>query len=406
MQSVLPADGSGPASADGGAHVLVVNVPMQGHVMPTLGLVEELVGRGHRVTYAVTEDYAPQVQAVGARPVLYEQTRESRGQASEDLGQGAQQAVGQSLAALPGLRDQLDADRPDIVLYDVYAWAGAMLAALWDVPAVQLATSHLPYRGLVRDMFGVDDIREIPGYGQLEAALAAHNVPGGVHALTLSPSHAIAFLPRAFQRYPDTVTAGQAHYVGPVLANRSFQGHWEPPTGNRPILLISLGTQFCHRPEFYRACAEAFSTLDWHVVMACGTAAVSAELGRLPGNFEVHRSVPQLNVLAHAGAFITHGGMGSTLEALAHDVPLVAVPQMAEQRVNAAQIAELHLGVHLPREEATAAALRAAVLRVTTDDTIAAGVRAMQAHIAESGGAPAAADVVERMLQRAQVTTA
>jgi MGT family glycosyltransferase len=103
-------------------------------------------------------------------------------------------------------------------------------------------------------------------------------------------------------------------------------------------------------------------------------------------------------VLAQADAFVTHAGMGGTMEALHYGVPLVAVPQMAEQRVNAAQIERLRLGVHLPRETVTAEALREAVLRVSSDRDIRAAVADMRREIAAAGGAGAAADLIERAL--------
>ncbi len=165
-----------------------------------------------------------------------------------------------------------------------------------------------------------------------------------------------------------------------------------------PVLLVSLGYQFTRRPEFYRACVEAFGDLPLHVVMAVGPDVTPDVLGPLPAHFEVHAHVPQLAVLAHASAFVTNAGMGGTMEAVQHGVPMVAIPQMAEQRVNADRIEELGLGVHLPREQVTARALREAVLRVAEDPAVRAGVTALRTEIGRSGGAPAAADLVEDAL--------
>ncbi|WP_207918986.1 hypothetical protein [Saccharopolyspora karakumensis] len=43
------------------AHVLFVSIPAHGHINPGLGLVAELAGRGHRVSYATTDEFTPQV---------------------------------------------------------------------------------------------------------------------------------------------------------------------------------------------------------------------------------------------------------------------------------------------------------------------------------------------------------
>ncbi|MFK0233901.1 macrolide family glycosyltransferase [Streptomyces vinaceus] len=393
--------------AGGGArarHVAVFNVPMHGHVVPTLAVVRELVSRGHRVSYAVTAEFADDVRAVGAAPVLYDAP--DVGEAPEDMAVGVTGAVVVNVAALPQLEEAFGHDVPDVVLSDVYAWAGPLLAARWGVPAIQLAPTHIPYDGLVKEFFGLDDIAQIPGFPELAGALDEFGVPGGVHALTLAPPRTIAFFPRSFQRLPQTVRAGEAHWVGPAISDRSFQGRWRRPDNGKPVLYVSLGSQFNKRPEFYRSCLEAFEGLGWHVVMSVGAEVAAAGLGAVGDGFEVHASVPQLDVLASATAFVTHGGMGSLMEALSLGVPVVVVPQMAEQRVNAAQVERLGVGRHLPRERATAQALREAVQAVAADARIAGAVAGLRREIDEAGGAEAAADVVEKVLADTPMTTA
>ncbi|PNV36302.1 OleI family self-immunity macrolide glycosyltransferase [Streptomyces sp. DH-12] len=392
------------AGGQGGArHVAVFNVPMHGHVIPTLAVVRELVDRGHRVSYAVTAEFADGVHAAGATPVLYDAP--PAGEAPEDMAEGVTLAVGVNVTALPQLEEAFADDVPDVVLADVYAWAGPLLAARWKVPAVQLASTHIPYEGLVQEFFGLADIAQIPGFSELSGALAHFGVPGGVHSLTLAPPRSVAFFPRSFQRRPETVRAGEAHWVGPALSERSFQGHWHRPQSDKPVVYVSLGSQFNRRPEFYRACIEAFDGLGWHVVMSVGAEVAATGLGKAGDGFEVHASVPQLDVLASASAFVTHGGMGSLMEAFSLGVPVVVVPQMAEQKVNAGQVEELGVGRHLPRDHATAETLRNAVQTVMDDPQIATAVTRLRRDISAAGGAAAAADVVEKTLAGTPMTT-
>ncbi|MFC8394577.1 macrolide family glycosyltransferase [Streptomyces sp. NPDC057238] len=384
------------------SHIAVFNVPMTGHVLPTLAVVRQLVLRGHRVSYAVTAEFGDQVRAVGADPVLYDVP--SAGEAPEDLAVGVAQAVEVNRAAVPQLEPAFADDRPDLVLYDVYAWAGPMLAAHWGVPAVLLSPSHLPYDGVLSEMFGVDDLTRMPGFADLERAFTAYGVPGGARTMALAPPHAIAFLPRAFQRRPETVRAAEAHWVGPALGDRSFQGSWRAPDNGRPVVYVSLGSQYNHRPEFYRTCAEAFADLGVHVVMSVGAEVARAGIGELPEEFEVHAAVPQLDVLAASSAFVTHGGMGSVMEAVALGVPLVVVPQMTEQRVNAERVQALSLGVYLPREEATGEALRDAVRTVRNNPRVRAALATLGQDISQAGGSSAAADIVEKVLANRPMT--
>ncbi|KAJ7966718.1 Glycosyltransferase [Quillaja saponaria] len=56
---------------------------------------------------------------------------------------------------------------------------------------------------------------------------------------------------------------------------------------------------------------------------------------------------PQMEVLKHrsTGAFLSHCGWNSTLESLAHGVPIIAWPLYAEQRMNATTLAHDQFGV-------------------------------------------------------------
>ncbi|MFF3938455.1 macrolide family glycosyltransferase [Streptomyces phaeofaciens] len=382
------------------AHIAVVNLPMHGHVNPTLGVVEELVRRGHRVTYAITEDFVHQVKAAGAEPVVYPVDAGDGSEPPERLAEGFALAVHASLGSLPALTRAYAADRPDLILYDVYGFAGLVLGAQWRIPTVLFSPTHLFYDGIVPELFdGAPGLSALPGYADLAAAFAQRGLDSSrIHEIEAAP-YAVATLPRTFQRRPETVTARRVAYVGPALDDRSYQGTWRPPHPDSRVLLISLGSQFTRRPDFYRACVEAFADGDHHVVMSVGPGVSPDLFGPLPSHVEVHEHVPQLAVLAHAQAFVTHAGMGGTMEAVHHGVPMVAVPQMAEQRVNARQIEELRLGVHLPREQAGPEELRAAVRRVTSAPEIRAGISALRSELSYAGGARTAVELIEEALE-------
>ena len=383
------------------SHIAVFNVPQHGRVNPTLGVVRELVRRGHRVSYATNQALAAKVAEAGAEPVVVDGMLAEEHAAPEAVADASALALDDARRTLPLLADVFERDRPDLVLYETQAWAGSVLAGRWGVPAIQLTCTHAYYEGWAEDLFGTPDLSTLPLFAQFAAFVAEFSPHTSVFEFVFPAHHrSLVFIPRTFQRRAETV--GDRHlFVGPVVEGRSLEGSWAPPDTERPVLLIALGSLFTGRPGFYAACMDAFAELDWHVVMAVGHQIDLADLPQAPPNFEVHRSVPQLQVLAQASAFVTHAGMGSVLEALHYGVPMVAVPQMAEQRVNADQIASLRLGRHLPRDDADASALREAVLEVVDDPAIIESVRAMQADITRSGGAVAAADHIEAGLPAA-----
>jgi len=359
------------------AHVAAVTIPAHGHVNPMLALLEELVRRGHRVTCAATEEFVPSVAAAGASAVRYRSSLPTDPPLNpwdqDPLGRAPPRLLEEALGALAALEAALERDRPRLVIYDEMAWAGRMLARRWRVPAVQAWPT---FASNERFSLGPRPVEVDP-----------------VEDLDL------VFLPRAFQQAGETFD-DRFLFVGPVVGSRASEGGWSPPADGRRVVLASLGTAWNAWPEFFRMCAEAFADPSWHLVMAIGQRVEPAALGPLPANAEAHRHVPQLAVLRHAAAFVTHGGMNSTMEALYHAVPLVVVPQMAEQEATARRVAELGLGRFLPREEVTPARLRDAVAELSRDPAVTARLRAMRDQIRAAGGVERAAGAIGAILER------
>lgn len=93
---------------------------------------------------------------------------------------------------------------------------------------------------------------------------------------------------------------------------------------------------------------------------------------KLPGGFEERMEgrgivwrgwVPQLKIVDHAsvGGFLTHCGLGSTLEALVFGAPLITLPLTADQWLNSRILEEKQMGVEVERNEKDGSFTRDAV---------------------------------------------
>jgi MGT family glycosyltransferase len=168
---------------------------------------------------------------------------------------------------------------------------------------------------------------------------------------------------------------------------------------------VTAGGHLPFYPALYRAAIEALAPLPARFLLTVGEERDHAELGTLPDNVTVERWVPQDEVLRRAAAVVTHGGLGSTLGALAHGVPLVVLPLFSlDQWFNAAAVARAGAGVALDAErstrravdlpsEDTLAALRPAVERLLSDPAPRQAARKVAAEI--RGMPPVAAAVPE-----------
>ena len=120
------------------------------------------------------------------------------------------------------------------------------------------------------------------------------------------------------------------------------------------------------------------------------------QIGPLPGNAVVVRHAPQLELLKRASICITHAGLNTVLEALAHGVPQVAIPITVDQPGVAARIAEKKTGLVVSLKELTPARLSLVLDQVLNDSTYRDRARYFQQVIAETNGISKAANLLEQ----------
>ena len=140
------------------------------------------------------------------------------------------------------------------------------------------------------------------------------------------------------------------------------------------------------------------------MLLTLGTDADPDRLGPLPANVHMEPWLPQEAILPHAAAVVCHGGFGTTVGALAHGVPVVAMPLFAgDQWRNARRVAQAGAGIELaagPRRvfelpgPELIAALPDAVSRVLDDPGYGAAALRMADAIAELPPVDAAVDLL------------
>jgi MGT family glycosyltransferase len=385
-------------------HFAFVNVPTAGHVNPTLPLVEELVRRGHRVSYATGPGMLSRAEAAGAETVSLPVGLSDLNLLAnvdffpENFARTAEQCLIDAQCSLPVLLKYFLHDLPDAVCYDGLAFAGRALAEKLAIPYISLVPHFACHENFsLRERFQHPRLESFcRGVDQFAAE---HGVIADLTPTGTSPSPLnLVFIPKQFQIASRSFDE-RFCFLGPSLGQRAHV-QWRPMYKDAPLLFISLGTLFNNRPEFYRMCFRAFDDSVWQVAMAIGDQVSLAELGTVPENFEVRSFFPQPAVLRCASVFLSHAGMNSTMESLYYAVPLVAVPQMFEQHLNAGRVDQLGLGRRLLLDKLTPEQLRTAVDEVAVDKSIRANLIDMQHTLRNCGGAVAGVEVLEAHLSR------
>jgi UDP:flavonoid glycosyltransferase YjiC (YdhE family) len=364
--------------------VLFVSAPPVSHLFPMVPLIWAARAAGHQVLVAST-GAALEATAAAGLPGADTAPGLDMGQVftrvierhphlmATQLGEGMSdfRDVAPLFAALAramtgGVVDLAHSWRPDVVVYEVLATAGAVAAAELGVPAVQHDITFT----------GTDGLHE-----RISAHLDSQVLPAAV--ITIAPPSLV----------PPPDRAWPVRYVpyngGGVVPD------WLLEPAGRARVAVTLGTVSPGMsglgpvPRVVRAAAE----VDADFLLALGDAPLD-DLEPLPPNVRAIGWSPLSELLPRCSAVIHHGGSGTVYNGVLAGVPQLLLPDGADRGLNAAAVRSRGLGLSARAEDLDADLVRR-LLGDTSLRVAAAEVRA------EIEALPAPGTLVPRLAELA-----
>lgn len=375
---------------------LFVVPPLVGHINPAVAVAAELTGRGHRVAWAGLPGLVEELAGPGAEvhpceaPLDLHRPPGLRGVAA--LRFLWQDFLGPLATAMaPGVERAVAAFRPDVIVADQQALAGALAAERLRIPYATSATTSAEFSGPLAAMPKVEEwIR-----GLLNELRGTLGDPSRTHDPRFSPDLVLAFTTTALTG--DCTAPAQTRFVGPALARRPEPEPfpWERLDPGRHTVLISLGTANTDTGDrFLTECAAAVRERARHV-----QAVIADPAGVLDGTADdtvlAVKRMPQLALLRRASAVICHAGHNTVAESLLHGVPLVVAPIRDDQPVIAAQVTAAGAGIRIRFGRSDRHAIGAALDGVLTDPPYREAARRVRESFRAAGGAATAAAHLE-----------
>ncbi|QRN95170.1 glycosyltransferase family 1 protein [Archangium violaceum] len=428
------------------ARIAFLPIPTPGHINPTFKLAKVLRARGHEVIYSSLRDVEDPILAEG---FAFEPAFE------EQCPKGMMPQVAAKLAELRGPRlffyarevirwnnllmhemthggieRQLSRLRPDLILVDEMLLHARIIAYGSRIPTLVLNTTipemepgprpsgilntlrhglRKSYREAINHLLhllGLDS--PIPTGRAIDELSRKYDYPlppdpDGIIRLSNPRIPELVLSPREFIETGTTRTAGQCHYLGPCLdlERQEPDFPWERLAEGKPLVFLSLGTLSFGAPEsraFFELCLRTAALRpDWQFVLATGSV-IPTSLGTPPPNLLAVQQAPQLRLLQRAAAMVTHCGFNSAKECIYFGVPMVAIPQRADQPQVAHLVAHHGLGVRSSLPELTPQKLLALLDEVTTRPALRGTLEAMRARFRETNSDDHIASTLERFL--------
>jgi len=358
--------------------ILFINLPYHGHVVPTIGLVQELLKQGCEVTYLMPFGWEDKVTESGATFAGYENHR----QLSEQI-KNAYDAAEKII------------DDFDMVIYEQFFFLGKHLAEKHGKPVVRIFTAPATNKKLMTEYISSGGPLGLFKWKWVAREFTKDIVKGrGITLKTNNwldeivenpPELNFVYTLREYQPYIEDFSEEHFKFLGPSIYARKAETI-DFVKGDRPVIYISLGTIIKGDTAFFQNCIEAFREENVDVIISAGQKFNVSKLKNVPDNIHIYSSVPQVEVLEFADVFVTHGGMNSVSEALVKGTPMVVIPFVSDQPVNAGQIEALGLGKKMEYKQFTSESLKKTVFSVLHDEQIASNMKKTQELIANAPG--------------------
>ena len=141
--------------------------------------------------------------------------------------------------------------------------------------------------------------------------------------------------------------------------------------------------------------AEACKGLDVQLVVSHGGGLSQEQASALPGNPLVVGYAPQEDLLSRAALTVTHAGLNTVLDSLAHGVPLVTIPITYEQPAIARRVERAGSGRVVPLAGMSSGPLGSALRDVLGNPHYRVAASRIGEAIRRAGGVKRAADLTE-----------
>lgn len=369
-----------------------------------LALAQGLTKAGHEVAFATAADFCPHVEKTGfaAFPTglaLARQMAEAREryplQDALVAMERFEQFVPRMLAGVAAPARAADLVpivlewKPDLLVHDETEFAGPIAAAVAGIPWADQSVGIMRPRAMARlagetlaplaEQYGVD----VGPYGGLYRYLYIDVAPPSLQS-------------------PEIAEVDVAHQVQNATIEPGAEGESLPAwvkelPAHRPVVYVSLGTVFNAKArDVFAAVLDGLRSEPVTAILTIGTDNDPADFGPQADHVHIERFIPQSLLLPYCDAVVNQGGT-AILPILAHGLPLLVLPQGANQFHNAAACVAAGVGRRLLPGEVTPEAVREGVAALLYDPSLRAAARKAQAELAAMPGPERGVELLEQL---------
>ncbi|HEX8771356.1 MAG TPA: glycosyltransferase [Acidimicrobiales bacterium] len=382
--------------------ILCSCLPGYGHFNPLVPLARAAQRAGHEVVFATAAEFCPRVAAAGfeAHPAglgMAAQMQEARRRFPDEHAMAPGKPRFEAFvprmlggvaapARLADLIPLVDGWRPSVVLHDEAEFAAPVAASVAGAPWASHSVVLRRPRSMAR--LAAEILAPVAGRHGVDAGDT-----GGLYRYLHFDACPPALQPVDAPVIPVAHLIRNTEDLDTVAGDRLPD--WVGKLPARPTVYVTLGTLFNRKRAVLRSLLEALGGRPYNVIATVGAENVTA-LGPQPPNVHLVDYLPLSLLVDRLDVVVTQGGT-SILPALGAGVPLLVVPQAADQFHNAEACVRAGVGLRLLPEQLDPQAVARDVERLTDERFFANAARRVGGEIAAMPGPDAGLGLLERL---------
>ena len=388
-------------------------IPAHGHTNPTLGVVRELISRGHQIWYYSYNMMREKIESTGAIFISCddydtEQKLDAKDsvRVGKDLAFSIKILVDTTLALDDKICREIAELKTDCIVADSMAIWGKAVARKLGIPFVSSTTTFAFNQHSAKVMKqGIGDLLKIL-FSMTKTTKQIKRLQNKGYPVKNvldiigndDNTHTIVYTSPAFQPCSETFS-DKYTFVGPSI----WPAMERIEKTRDKLIYISMGTVNNDMMPFYKMCLSAFADTDYQVILSVGNLVSLEDFGKQPENISFFPFVDQIAVLQQADVFVSHCGMNSVSESLYFGVPLIMLPQTAEQTGVAERVYQLGAGIKLNKSDASS--ILDAINKIFAEDTYRQNAMTISNGFKRCPGAKGAADKIIQVLEKWEKST-
>lgn len=388
--------------------VLITTVAAYGHFQPLIPLAKALADAGHEVAVATASELHLRGEAAGFNAFdagiapadgferlaeRYPNQEYNRLAPSGILSWYVPHLFGEVLmpAMLADLEPLARAWQPDVMLHETWEFAAPLVGAKLGIPAVNQTLG-----------IRFDD-------RLIESAAAAVAPFWRQHGLEPDPTAGLYrnlcldITPPGFQSYDE---ARYHHTMRPMrpVAAPPLPGErlpaWVERRRDVPLVYMTLGTNAGTNGDLsmFGSVIDGLRDLDVELLITVGPNKALASVEAQEDWIHVADYLPHSLLFPHCSLVICHGGPGTTLSALAQGLPLLILPQGADQYIVGDLVHASGAGLRLVPAEVNPTSIRESVLNLLHTASYRDDARRLQREIAAMPTPAEAVPLIESII--------